>query len=88
MPWKAEVVNIQSTKKFVILKRNDDVLLFSAKEEVSCLCPPPQSGNSQRPSFYLGRVSHISVEILDLSNISCIMKNLNFLVLHISDVKS
>lgn len=57
-------------KNFVILKRNGDVHLFSAKEEVSCLCPPPQSGNSQRPSFYLGKVSHISVEILDLSNIS------------------
>lgn len=78
MPWEAEVVNIQSTKNFVILKRNGDIHLFSAKEEVSCLCPPPQSGNSQRPSFYLGKVSHVSVEILDLSNISCTLKKSKF----------
>lgn len=88
MPGKAEIVNIWSTKKFVILKRNGDVHLFSAKKEVPCLCPPLLSGNSQRPSFFLGNVSHISVEILDLSNISCTLKNLNFLVLCISDVKS
>ena len=53
---EAEVVNTF----FLILKRSGDVHLFSAKEEVSCLCPPPQSGNSQGPSFYLGKVSCIA----------------------------
>lgn len=57
--WEAEIVKTLANKVFHNPERNGAVHLLFAKEEVLCLCPPPQSGNSQGPSFYLGKVSRI-----------------------------
>lgn len=48
----------KSVNNFVILKRNGDAYLIPSREEVSCLCPPPQRGNSQGTNFYLGKISY------------------------------